>query len=185
VEEQMCDVPEGIRVFFTQLAGAVIADELFGMRCFEAAVAAYSLALRSSTAMNATLVVPRDALCRWHFQRGRCFLLLRRHVEALSDFSTVISKVPENRPKVADAHFFRGHLYSQSERWLEAEHDLQKCLELNPLHDTALQLLNSTQEKLSSRARSAEEAERDLLAQLDQDQERERRKQVSDSRPVL
>ena len=28
VEEQMCDVPEGIRVFFTQLAGAVIGDEV-------------------------------------------------------------------------------------------------------------------------------------------------------------
>jgi tetratricopeptide (TPR) repeat protein len=174
VEEQMCDVPEGIRVFFTQLAGAVIGDEMFGMRCYEAAVAAYSLALRSTA--NATLVVPRDALCRWHFQRGRCFLLLRRHVEALTDFSTVISKVPENKPKVADAHFFRGHLYSQSDRWSEAEEDLKKCLQLNSQHDTAQQLLTSIQEKLSSRARSAEEAEKELLAQLDKDQEREKKK---------
>ena len=74
-------------MFFTQLAGAVIGDEMFGMRCYEAAVSAYSLALRSTA--NATLVVPRDALCRWHFQRGRCFLLLRRNELALSDFTTV------------------------------------------------------------------------------------------------
>jgi tetratricopeptide (TPR) repeat protein len=174
VEEQMCDVPEGIRVFFTQLAGAVIGDEMFGMRCFEAAVSAYSLALRSTA--NATLVVPRDALCRWHFQRGRCYLLLHRNVEAMSDFTTVISKVPENKPKLADAHFFRGHLYSQQDKWVEAEQDLQICLKLKPAHETAGELLNSTKEKLSSRARNAEEAEKELLAQLDKDQEREKKK---------
>ena len=174
VEEQMCDVPEGIRVFFTQLAGAVIGDEMFGMRCFEAAVSAYSLALRSTA--NATLVVPRDALCRWHFERGRCYLRMHRNVDAMSDFTTVISKVPENKPKLADAHFFRGHLYSQQGKWLDAEADLQICVKLKPAHETAGELLSSTKEKLTNRARNAEEAEKELLAQLDNDQEREKKK---------
>ena len=174
VEEQMCDVPEGIRVFFTQLAGAVIGDEMFGLRCFDAAVSAYSLALRSTA--NATLVVPRDALSRWHFQRGHCFFLLSRIAEAMSDFTTVISKVPENKPKLADAHFFRGHLFSQQDKWVEAQQDLLVCLKLKPNHETAAEVLKAVKQKLSNRARCAEEAERQLLAQLDKDQEREKKK---------
>jgi hypothetical protein len=101
---------------------------------------------------------------------------VRKNAEALSDFTTVISKVPENKPKVADAYFFRGHLHSQADKWPEAELDLEKCLQLKPTHETARQLLRSTQEKLSTSARRAEEAEKELLAQLEQDEEREKKK---------
>jgi tetratricopeptide (TPR) repeat protein len=158
-EDRFGRTMDEVRQAYMCVAALNLGDSMRNLRQTEAAIVAYTLALRKGVGG-----LQSDAITA-HRERGHCYLELGQMEEALEDLTCCVKR-EANNPKTLYA---RAAIYVKLCRWAEADADLTKALKLNGAIDTG-KLKSLVAKELEACTSAADKAAAELLAEIESEE---------------